>query len=88
VLVSFDVVAVVRSSVRATRTLNHVRRFDLGLPSREIGEQNFLLLTVFAGETEIPLAGGKGAHAFRSSISSTDNGREERGVLCGCSYKA
>jgi hypothetical protein len=57
-LVSFDVVAIVRSRVGAARTLNHVSRLDLCLSSGEIGEQNFFLLAVFAGETEIPLAGG------------------------------
>ncbi len=57
-LVPLDVVAIVRSGVGATRTLNYVSRLELRLPSREIGEQDFFLLTVFAGETEIPLAGG------------------------------
>jgi hypothetical protein len=37
---------------------DNVRCFDLGLSVREIGEKNFFLLAVFAGETEIPLAGG------------------------------
>jgi len=57
-LISFDVVAIIRSRVRTAGTLDHVRCLDLGLAAREIGEKNFLLLAVFAGETEIPLAGG------------------------------
>ena len=62
--VTFDVVRVVRACVRTARTLNDVRRFDLCLPSRKVREENFLFLAVFASETEIPLAGGKGAHFF------------------------
>src|SRR6185369_10201004 len=72
---------------RTARTLDDVSGFDFCLPSREVREENFLFLAVFASETEIPLAGGKGAH-FSSSISTSDNGREERGFECACSYKA
>jgi hypothetical protein len=57
-LVPLDVVAIVRSCVRTAGTLNNVGCFDLGFSVREIGEENFFLLAVFAGETEIPLAGG------------------------------
>ena len=57
-MISFDIVAIIRSRVRTARTLDNIRCLDLGLAAREIGEKNFLLLAVFAGETEIPLAGG------------------------------
>lgn len=67
-LITFDVVAVVRSRVRTTRTLDHIGGPDLCLASREVGEENFFLLAVFAGETEIPLAGGQRAHCFGPSI--------------------
>jgi hypothetical protein len=58
VLISLDIVAVVRSGVSTARTLDNVSCLDLGLASGKIGEKNFFLLAVFAGETEIPLAGG------------------------------
>ena len=73
--------------MRTARTLDDVSGFDFCLSSRKIREENFLFLALLASETEIPLAGGKGAH-FSSSISTSDNGREERGFECACSYKA
>jgi hypothetical protein len=57
-LVAFDVVPVIRAFMKATRTFNHVGRLDLGLASREVGKQDLFSVTVLAGETEIPLAGG------------------------------
>ena len=50
--------------MRTARALDDVSRFDPCLTSRKIREKNFLLLAVLASETEIPLAGDKGAHAF------------------------
>ena len=77
-MVTFDVVRVVRACVRTARTFNDVSGFDFGLPSRKVREENFLFLAVFASETEIPLAGGKGAHVSILDFYF-DNGREERG---------
>jgi len=57
-LISFHVVTIVRSGVRAAGTLNYVSRPEFCLTSGEIGEQDFFLVAVFASETEIPLAGG------------------------------
>src|SRR6185503_18779082 len=76
-LVTFDVVRVVRACVRTARTLNDVSGFDFGLSSRKVREENFLFLAVFASETEIPLAGGKGAHfrpRFLLQITGERNG--------------
>ena len=78
-LVTLNVVSIIRTCMTTARTLNDVSGFDFGLTSRKVREKNFLFLAVFASETEIPLAGGKGAH-FSSSISTSDNGREVRGV--------
>jgi hypothetical protein len=58
VLISFDVVAIVRSRVRAAGTLDNVGGLELSLAAREVSKEDFLLLAVFAGETKIPLAGG------------------------------
>ena len=63
-LITFDIVRVIRACVRTARTLNNVSGFDSCLPSRKVREKNFLFLAVFASETEIPLAGDKGAHSF------------------------
>jgi hypothetical protein len=57
-LVAFDVIALVRAGVRTARTLNDVSSFDLRLSAREIWEKDLFFFAVFAGETEIPLAGG------------------------------
>ena len=87
-MVTFDVVRVIRACVRTARALNDVSGFNSGLSSGKIREQNFLLLAVLASETEIPLAGGKGAHAFDPRFLLPITGERKRGVLCGCSYKA
>ena len=63
-MVTFDVVRVVRACVRTARTLDDVSGFDSCLPSRKVREKDFFLMAVFARETKIPLAGGKGAHVF------------------------
>ena len=87
-LVTFDVVRVVRASVRTSGTLDDVSGFDFGLSSREVREENFLFLAVFASETEIPLAGGKGAHAFDPRFLIPITGERNGVFRCACSYKA
>jgi len=52
-----------------TRTLDDIRGFDLGFTTREVGEENLFFVAVFACEAKIPLSGGKGMHAVRSSKS-------------------
>ena len=87
--VAFDVVSVVRACVRTARTFNNVSGFDSGLPTRQVRDENFLFIAVFASETEIPLAGGKGAQLFfdpRFLIPVT--GERNGATKCGCSYKA
>ena len=63
-LVTFDVVRVIGACVRTARALNNVSGFNPGLSSGKVREKDFLFLAMFASETEIPLTGGKGAHAF------------------------
>ena len=63
-LVTFDVVGVIRAGVRTARALNNVSGFNPCLSSGKVREKDFLFLAVFASETEIPLTGGKGAHSF------------------------
>ena len=77
-LVTFDVVRVIRACVRTAGALNDVSGFNPGLSSGKVREKDFLFLAVFARETEIPLAGGKGAHVSILDFYF-DNGREERG---------
>lgn len=67
-LVAFDVVAVIRAFMKATRTFNNVRGFDLRLASREVRKENLFCVAVLASETKIPLSGGKRTHALKSSI--------------------
>lgn len=64
------------------RTLNDIRRFDSGFTAREVGEQNFFFVAVFASEAKIPLTGGKGVHAFGSSISNSVMGERIWGEQC------
>jgi len=57
-LVAFDVVAVIRTFVKTTRTFDDVGGFDLCLTAREVRKKNLFCLAVLASETKIPLAGG------------------------------
>ena len=61
-LVTLDVVAIVRTFVQTKRTLDNVRRADSRFAAREVGEENLFGLTLLAGETEIPLSRSKSAH--------------------------
>ena len=63
-LVAFNVVAIVRALVKASRTFYDIRGFDLRLTLREVGEKNLLRFAVLARETKIPLSGGKLAHSL------------------------
>ena len=83
-LIAFNVVTIVRALVKASRTFNDIRGFDLGLTSREVGKKNLLRLAVLARETKIPLSGGKLTHSLDPRLP---NGREERGQS-DSSYKA
>ena len=74
-LVAFDVLAVVRAFVKATRTLDHISGFDLCLASREVRKKDLFRAAVLASETKIPLAGGKLTHIG----PRLRYGREERG---------
>ena len=78
-MVALDVVTVVRAGVRTSRALDDIRRFDLCFATREVGEKNLFFVALFAREAKIPLSGGKGVHASRSSDFLLPNGREERG---------
>ena len=78
-LVALNVVSIVRAGVSTSGTLNDISGFDLGFTTREVGEENLFLVAVFACEAKIPLSGGKGMHAVRSSKSNY-YGREERGI--------
>src|ERR1041384_7899665 len=82
-VVALDVLTVVCAGVRTRRALDDIRRFDLRFATREIGEKNFFFVALFACEAKIPLSGGKGLHAFRSSISYFQNGREGTGPQNG-----
>ena len=83
-LVPFDVVAVVRAFVKATRTFDDVGGFDLCLASREVRKKNLFRVAVLASETKIPLSGGKLTHSLDPRLP---NGREEQGQS-DSSYKA
>ena len=63
-LVAFNVIAVVRAFMKAARTFDDIRGFDLRLTSREVGKKNLLGVAVFARETKIPLSGGKLTHSL------------------------
>ena len=58
VLITLDVVAVVRAFVETDRALHDVRSANSGFAMRKIREQYLLRLTLLAGETKIPLSGG------------------------------
>jgi hypothetical protein len=73
-LVAFDSVAVVCALMKTDCTLNDIRRPNTRLALRQVGEENLLRLTLFAGETNIPLSGGKTAHP-NLNLSSEIKGR-------------
>jgi hypothetical protein len=87
-LVTFDVVRVIRACVRTARALNDVSGFNSGLSSGKVREKDFLFLAVLASETEIPLTGGKGAHAFDPRFLLPKMGERNGAFRCACSYKA
>ena len=62
-LVAFDSVAIVGALMQTDRTLDHIGGPNPRLAPRQVGEKNLLGLTLFAGETKIPLPGGKTAHS-------------------------
>ena len=61
-LVAFDIVAIVRAFMKTNRTFDHVGGPYPCLASGEIREQYLLRFALLAGETKIPLPGGKTVH--------------------------
>jgi hypothetical protein len=57
-LITFDLVSVVRAFVKTIRAFHNVSRPDTRLATRQIGEENLFRLTLLARETKIPLSGG------------------------------
>jgi hypothetical protein len=57
-LITFDIVSIVRAFVKTVRAFHNIRRPDARLATRQIGEENLFRFTLLARETKIPLSGG------------------------------